>query len=1194
MTNVFLSYAREDDEAFVKRLYHALKARGFDVWWDRTDMSSRGLSFHQEILARIASVDRFVLVVGPKVRNSEYVEQEWKSAIEHHKVVTPILRLGDVSHVPDKLRLFHHEDFREDAQFDFHLDNLVRQLSEAPPTLGKLIAVPSLPPHYLERSERLESLRNALRADLDRAVVISGTAARIGMHGMGGIGKSLLAASVAHDRKIREAFPDGIYWIPLGLKPNLEELQLKLYLDQGGDGGFPTAEEGKRKLKELLFNKWVLLILDDAWDSKHVDAFDVLGPHCRAMITTRNAGLLADHVGVHHRVELLSDNEALRILAKSAGDKAEQLSEEASKQLIAECGRLPLAVALCGGMILNNISWKKVLGALREHDLEHISLEHRDANQSSTADDRSIDPTRNLWKTMEVSLQTLTEAEQQRFAELAVFPNDEAVPEAAVFTLWADTANMSALEAETLLVKFELRSLVQVDRPPPASGQSGARVSLHDLLFDFSARLAGRLFGNEKTLHRKIVEAYAKQCRDGWSTGPTDGYFFSHLGQHLIAAERETDLAQLLLDLRWREAMIEAGLVFQLADDIASVFKKLATGDSRQHLLAMLDKEGRFGRTAMTRMTIRALAAIAKHEPHEVTRLVMRMVEPQTRLGFPIRQVLALLTFPLRIIQRLIFKRDVTAAQADIQAARVALEVAMISCSVDSMKDAVRQVILAACARSDSTIRSLAMIAFIRLMQNRANYDFGLGILQELAHRCVTFGVIRLRRLEVFVGCSLALFFERSDNAELVAKLKQMAGGVVGRVWGLKLGLWLAPKVMEALFTSVSDDFNPANLPEVHSWKKFAASHPELVAANLKMIQFIDPGRGSSDEFLAAFAEFRKLAWPPESWFAMFACSCALIARALSGDDAALEANYEFWKSVPPHHMARQDFMYRMRLIQVGRKLHPEQPPLEPEWTNRVEVALRDFMREQHGVVKGSPFVRGWFSRLVRACTWWRRDSRASQPVYALTGAPFGMVFLAHQLGHGRIPILGELIAWSAAGENGKMRRLSEEPEPKRQPDMLLLKLLEFVGAEIGANDQLSRATAFHGISCFLEHASKFEEEVHWEQLAIILSRMSHFAVEAVDEFLAKLSSDHRDKLRLRMSKIMPKEGLGSILGGTRSELFFASVYRHRSGEQGGPMKAWQDFLRRCNDPERLSATLRFAAQRELQLLLQTSQPPLT
>jgi hypothetical protein len=49
MTSVSLSYARGDDEAFVRRLYADLTKARFDVWFDRVSMPSRQLTFHQEI-----------------------------------------------------------------------------------------------------------------------------------------------------------------------------------------------------------------------------------------------------------------------------------------------------------------------------------------------------------------------------------------------------------------------------------------------------------------------------------------------------------------------------------------------------------------------------------------------------------------------------------------------------------------------------------------------------------------------------------------------------------------------------------------------------------------------------------------------------------------------------------------------------------------------------------------------------------------------------------------------------------------------------------------------------------------------------------------------------------------------------------------------------------------------------------------
>ena len=94
LPRLFLSYARGDDEPFVRKLYEHLTARGFDVWFDRVSMPSRLLTFHQEIRDAIAGRDRLILVVGPKAVTSDYVTQEWQFAyFAANKCVNAIVRL---------------------------------------------------------------------------------------------------------------------------------------------------------------------------------------------------------------------------------------------------------------------------------------------------------------------------------------------------------------------------------------------------------------------------------------------------------------------------------------------------------------------------------------------------------------------------------------------------------------------------------------------------------------------------------------------------------------------------------------------------------------------------------------------------------------------------------------------------------------------------------------------------------------------------------------------------------------------------------------------------------------------------------------------------------------------------------------------------------------------------------------------
>ena len=69
--DLFLSYARGDDEPFVRRLFHDLTAPGFKVWWIQECLPSRALTFLQEIRDAMEASDRLLAVIGPRVSQSD-------------------------------------------------------------------------------------------------------------------------------------------------------------------------------------------------------------------------------------------------------------------------------------------------------------------------------------------------------------------------------------------------------------------------------------------------------------------------------------------------------------------------------------------------------------------------------------------------------------------------------------------------------------------------------------------------------------------------------------------------------------------------------------------------------------------------------------------------------------------------------------------------------------------------------------------------------------------------------------------------------------------------------------------------------------------------------------------------------------------------------------------------------------------
>ncbi len=585
-TRVFLSYARGDDEAFVRRLHAELTKAGFTVWFDRESLMARGLSFHQEIKDAIrAEVDRVVYVGGPKAAISPYVREEWQFALEcDHVVVTPILRLGDYEQVPGELSLLHCEDFRDDAKYDAALAKLIAGLRQPNPKLGALFAVPSLPPNFLGRPDLMRRVRDALLVDLQKPQVITGADARVGMQGMGGIGKSVLAAALARNRQVRQAYPDGVVWIACGQKLSDDDLlkrQRDLARHLGGDDKFSSLDQGKGVLRQLLAAKAVLLVLDDVWRAADAQPFDVLGPRCRMLVTTRDKGILDTLHGELVPVSLFTERESLQLLAEAVNVAPTALPAEA-REVARECGCLPLALALCGGMARKHGGdFHSVLERLRRADLERI------------ADRESINEQhRSIWRAMQASVEMLPADEQQRFAELSVVAIDQTVPEAAAATLWSHTGNLDDLDAEELLINLTERSLVQLDQKTDADGKVRRRFRLHDLLHDYAVRIAGE----PRAVHQKLLEAYSRKCPQGWPTGPDDGYFLQNLVSHLLNADRLDEAVALLTDLPWVEAKCRAGLVFELQNDYREALAVLPEAQ------AELEKE-HLRRESLTRYT---------------------------------------------------------------------------------------------------------------------------------------------------------------------------------------------------------------------------------------------------------------------------------------------------------------------------------------------------------------------------------------------------------------------------------------------------------------------------------------------------------------------------------------------------------------------------------------------------------------
>ncbi len=146
-----------------------------------------------------------------------------------------------------------------------------------------VFTAPSLPAHYVNRLREYEAVAQLLLEGSSSPVAIT-----TALQGGGGLGKTTLALALCHDQPIQRAYPDGMLWIVIGEKPDLASLlvdQIKLLTDEPITFGDINA--ARTRLRELISDRRMLIVLDDVWQDDHARQFLDGGPHCARLITTR-------------------------------------------------------------------------------------------------------------------------------------------------------------------------------------------------------------------------------------------------------------------------------------------------------------------------------------------------------------------------------------------------------------------------------------------------------------------------------------------------------------------------------------------------------------------------------------------------------------------------------------------------------------------------------------------------------------------------------------------------------------------------------------------------------------------------------------------------------------------------------------------------------------------------------------------
>ena len=532
---VFLSYAREDGEAFATRLRKRLEQDEPEItlWQDRAGMEG-GVGWWRQIEEALHRVRFLVIVMTPAALASEVTRREWRLARQEGVVVYPVKGVPDdwidYGALPSWIRKAHFFDLeREWETFVNYLK------SDRSPARVPFMA-PEMPDGFVARPREADALI-ALLLDAERGSPVAITTA---LQGAGGYGKTTLARALCHDERIVEVFDDGILWATLGQTPNLIAELAKLYEALTGEQpAFVDVAQAARKLGERLESKNCLLVIDDVWDAAHLDHFLQGGKGCARLITTRRFDVTSRARRID--VDEMSPDESVRVLTSRLDSPPDDL--EPLRRLARRLGDWPLLLRLAASALRVRID--------RRDDLEGaIEYVNRAFEKRGIAAFDPKDPEQRRLAaagSIEVSMALLDENDRRRFTEMAIFPEDVEIPLGTLGRLWG-TDDLDTEECAQRLHDLALLESLDLGR---------GILKLHDVMRSY---LEQRL-GDARDVHRRLVDAW------GDPKALPDAYAWRWIGWHLVRANRLTDLHRLLFDFEWLLAKLKvAGPLDLIAD----------------------------------------------------------------------------------------------------------------------------------------------------------------------------------------------------------------------------------------------------------------------------------------------------------------------------------------------------------------------------------------------------------------------------------------------------------------------------------------------------------------------------------------------------------------------------------------------------------------------------------------------------
>jgi len=307
----------------------------------------------------------------------------------------------------------------------------------------------------------------------------------VAISGPPGIGKTSLALYAAH--KIRERFPDGQLWVQLAgasARPRDPGEVLGELLRALGLPGSAIPEDFSERAvcyRSRLAGRRFVVVADDAASAAQVRLLLPGTAGCALVVTSR--AQLEGLDGAHLMpLDVLPPGDAAGLLSRIVGAGRVAAELDATGELVAACGALPLALRIAGAKLAARPSWP-LAAMVRRLARTHDRLGELQAGDMSVR------------ASVASSYESLPERPRRAFRLLALLgPGD--------FAEWVVGALLGEPDASDVTSELVSRSLLT---PLSADATGEPRYRLHDLLREYAAEGLDSEPGRDEALERLLA-----------------------------------------------------------------------------------------------------------------------------------------------------------------------------------------------------------------------------------------------------------------------------------------------------------------------------------------------------------------------------------------------------------------------------------------------------------------------------------------------------------------------------------------------------------------------------------------------------------------------------------------------------------------------------------------------------------------